>query len=699
MTARPAPRHARPRLHRIGDDRLVLGDRPLRPGVRRPSTSRFADSVWDLTPAVHYQHGRKLTLHFTTVPERFRQAAKELFYALLAGQPPAGQPRLGIDTIRGHFSTVLAFLRWADTRGVGSLAALRAQDLAAYQEHLLTQPDSTPWWRQKRRHAVRLLWRYRAQLASDHLAFDPDRLEGWDEERGTTTGENRTERIPEAVLGPLLGWALRWVEDFADDVLRATVEWAALNANTQANRARRAAPPARDVHQRLRVLLDGYRADHRPLPQASNGGVNREHLARELDCAPVTLQQPALLALVDEAAAEIGVADGTWLRTPICGPINGRPWRGPIGYTELPGLARHLHTACYLVVAYLSGMRDSEVKHLRRGCLTARRDNTGRAYRWMITSQAFKGEATPEGVEATWVVGEPVERAVGVLERLQPSDQPLLFAHLPSSKYFRYQHTNQAKSSKQTCRDLDAFVDWINTHCHAHGLPDRIPLVSGRRWHLTTSQFRRTLAWFIARRPGGVIAGAIQYRHQRVQLFEGYAGTSRSGFRAEVEAEQALERGEQLLAMIEGHEHRHLGGPAAQEAQARLAEFGRHAAGFAGMVVTNPGRFQLIMRRHDPGVFLGEFVTCVFNPDRALCLRSNTNQQGPALPDCKPLACRNVALTPANLTAWRQQLARLDQTLASADVLAPYPRHRLAEQRDQIARFLDQTAHTPEGSA
>jgi hypothetical protein len=197
-----------------------------------------------------------------------------------------------------------------------------------------------------------------------------------------------------------------------------------------------------------------------------------------------------------------------------------------------------------------------------------------------------------------------------------------------------------------------------------------------------------------------VIAGAIQYRHQRVQLFEGYAGTSRSGFRAEVEAEQAMERGERLLAMVEGHEHQQLGGPAAQEARARLEEFGRHAeAGFAGMIVTDPKRLQLLMRRHDPGVFPGEFATCVFNPDKALCLRSNSDRRGPVLPDCEPLACRNVALTGANLAAWRQQLARLDQALASADVLAPYLRHRLAEQHDQIARFLDQTAHTPEGSA
>jgi hypothetical protein len=96
------------------------------------------------------------------------------------------------------------------------------------------------------------------------------------------------------------------------------------------------------------------------------------------------------------------------------------------------------------------------------------------------------------------------------------------------------------------------------------------------------------------------------------------------------------------------------------------------------------------MRRHDPNVFPGRFVTCVFNPDKALCLRSGGNGPGPVLADCKPLQCRNVALTPANLAAWREQLTRLDQVLLSAEVLAPYLRHRLTEQRDQIAGFLDE---------
>ena len=54
-------------------------------------------------------------------------------------------------------------------------------------------------------------------------------------------------------------------------------------------------------------------------------------------------------------------------------------------------------------------------------------------------------------------------------------------------------------------------------------------------------------------------------------MFEGYAGTSDSGFRAEVEAEQALLRGNDLMAMIDQHAHTPLDGPAAAEGATRLA--------------------------------------------------------------------------------------------------------------------------------
>jgi integrase len=703
MSVRPAWRGTRSRQEGIDNDAVVFGDRPLRAGVARVATARFGDLVWDLSPAVFQRHNRKLILNFAAVPERFRLAAKELCYALLAGEPPPGQLRLHVVTIHGHFGKMQDFLTWVDQRGVAALGALTADDLAAYQEHLRKRPGATAQWRQRQRHVVRLFWVYRARLTTDtnRLSLDPDGLEAWDDEsRWNGKGENRTERIPEAVLGPLLGWALRWVDEFANDVVDAHDEWMALNANTSINRQRRRRPHARDVPTQLEALLARYRAERRPLP-ATTTGVNYSHLARELNCSRKALEPPPMRALLEEAVRDLGLAEGTWLRAEVHGQVNGRPWRGAIGYEELPGLVRQLHIACYIVIAYLSGMRESEVKHLRRGCLATRRDNTGRAYRHVITSQAFKGEGGPEGVEATWVVGKPVQRAVDVLERLHPPGQDLLFAHPPSSRHFQRhrQPADRARQLAQTNLDLAAFVDWINANCDTHRLPDRIPLVAGQRWHLTTSQFRRTLAWFIARRPGGVIAGAIQYRHQRVQMFEGYAGTSASGFRAEVEAEQALERGEHLLTMVEGHEHHQLGGPAADEARARLEEFRRHAdACFTGTVVTDERRLQLIMRRHDPSIYPGKFITCIHNADKALCHRSKGNRKGPVLPDCRPLDCRNVALTPANLAAWRAQLARLDQALASTDVLAPYLRHRLTEQRDQITRFLDEAVPAPKDS-
>src|SRR5699024_12062864 len=121
--------------------------------------------------------------------------------------------------------------------------------------------------------------------------------------------------------------------------------------------------------------------------------------------------------------------------------------------------------------------------------------------------------------------------------------------------------------------------------------------------------------WYIARQPGGSIAGAIAYRHHSIQMFEGYAGTSASGFRAEVEAEEALARGEHLLAMIERNEHTHLTGPAADEAERRLLNMGANPA-FAGTVTTDRRRFLRLINVDAPAVYPGRYITCVYNPDK-----------------------------------------------------------------------------------
>ncbi|GAA3082396.1 hypothetical protein GCM10020000_80490 [Streptomyces olivoverticillatus] len=102
------------------------------------------------------------------------------------------------------------------------------------------------------------------------------------------------------------------------------------------------------------------------------------------------------------------------------------------------------------------------------------------------------------------------------------------------------------------------------------------------------------------------------------------------------------------------------------------------------------------MKRNDPHVYPGEFVTCVYNPDRALCRRT-TDGEGPSLPDCQPLKCRNVALSRQNKDALTTWLAQADGQLARADVVAPYVRHRLEHRRQEVADLL--TAHTTEGES
>ena len=65
----------------------------------------------------------------------------------------------------------------------------------------------------------------------------------------------------------------------------------------------------------------------------------------------------------------------------------------------------HLQDACYLALSFLSGARDSEIKHLCRGGLAIESDADGKAYRWRMNSLAFKGENNPPGVPATWNIG------------------------------------------------------------------------------------------------------------------------------------------------------------------------------------------------------------------------------------------------------------------------------------------------------
>lgn len=667
------------------DELRVLHGRPLRPSASLSDTSLFSDDYWSLTAAVVQESGHARALKFTVIGESHRLTMKLLCYGMLSGALPEGEERPAIETLSGHYYHLRYFCNWLDSAHPSlRIADLQEEHLDGFVNHLLTHVRS-PTRRHKLRTSVAMLWRYRTSLLGRGLSFDPRLREYWFAEPYPEPGEeNATPRIPEHVHGPLLVWAMRFVDDFSEDIIEAATRW-------RSGRTATARIPWGNARAHITQRIEQALRDGRPLP-GEEGVVNKLALARVLGCKTRTLDR--YQDEIAEAVERLGVSPYGDLDLSPRGRIDDQQWVPGIALTlgrldSLASLAGALQTACYIVIAFLSGMRDAEVKHMRAGCVSASRDSHGRAVRWQVRSTAFKSEKNAHGVEATWIVGEPAGRAVTVLENLQAacgSATDLLFAPLPTSGGSGpgSRSGNGALTSGATVDALDLFVEWVDDYCTKYSRPDAIPLHNGRPWHLTTRQFRRTLAWYIARRPGGAIVGAIAYRHHSIQMFEGYAGTSDSGFRAEVEAEEALARGEHLLAMIEQHDHTTLSGPAAEEAYRRLEAM--EASGqFIGSVQTDAKRFQRLLSAHGPQIFPGKYVTCVFRPKTARC---HAGSDGPDFPTCEPLDCANVALTPENVQVWENEIEVIEADIAQRPELPPLLRSRLEQRQEKIERLL-----------
>ena len=165
--------------------------------------------------------------------------------------------------------------------------------------------------------------------------------------------------------------------------------------------------------------------------------------------------------------------------------------------------------------------------------------------------------------------------------------------------------TRSGQARTDTGDDLGVFVGWVNDYCALRGLP-MIPLDPLGR--LNISRFRRTLAWFIRRRPRGLVAGAIQYGHVHTRLIQGYAGDYNSGFPDEYAFEDFLARLDELAAderaLAAGE---HVSGPAAHTYRNRI---GAATAQFAGHVLTTGKQARDLLGNPLLQIFHGEGMTC-----------------------------------------------------------------------------------------
>lgn len=684
---RDAPDDQRPRE----DAAVVLERRPVRDEARGEPHSCFGDDLWDLSAAVFEAHASPVQLDWLAYPEQMRRSFKEYFWAIInidTATLETNHTAWSIATIRNHHRYLRSFAHRMTALGRRELSDVRPPDLDLWVSEV--QQDAAPLReRHKLVNAVRSLWEFRdlippfARLQS---------LVPWNGQRAadllgplpSSEGENRTPRIDELTMTALLSWSIAIVDELAEPITLAS------RAFRRARRARTEPPIAAagvtSAEYSAASIVSQLRLRNLPVPGLRTGGgiaVDRRRLSALLAIGRIDAQTAALV----EASGH-PVAETTVFHQAVSPLVAGRPLTVRFPMSEIITLERVLWAACLVVISYLSGMRPGEALNLKRGCART----TGRMK--YLVGATFKnvfdatGAKDPRGKtrEVPWVVCEPVVRAVNAMEALH--DNELLFAN---SSEWRTGGAPRAIPGASRTAGIMALVQWVNARCDEQGRPDRIPDDPICK-SLYLSRFRRTLAWHIVRRPQGIVAAAVQYGHVGTQMTQGYAGTLASGFPDEHSFEAFLERLESL-----GHAHtllqagEHVSGPAASRYRSRVMS----TAQFEGVSVPSNAAARRLLNSRELQVIQGDALSCVFDPDRALCMKETDrgSTEAPNLGACNS-SCTNIARTDRDIVELERRASHLKAIIS--DPLCPPIRH--AREEAELDRIVAIIGRHKEGS-
>jgi hypothetical protein len=663
------------------------------PEDRRHLIPRFADPVWPITFTSDNPSVAEVRLHWATFPAGLREQFRHAAWALLNFPVPdrvlarrGAAMRSRLSTLRLYHTVTdwRTFATWLDGRGLTELAQVSTQMLTDYSIYLARTRKVSRNTAINHLVALTRLHVYAPHLPAELRIGRP----AWDSEglddylpAATATGENATEPISPATMGPLLVWGLKFVEEFAVDILAAHAEERRLHQIIERHLAQPFPHGPRPAA--LAAYLEDLKAHGKPLPTLSTSwsGHGRaaatHYIAALLDCHPQKVQQA-----LDQKFWRRYLADhpgGCPLDVAITGRIDNEPWIEAIAFDRAKPLARHLSTACFVVIAYLTGMRASEVLALEVGCCSdPEPEGSGEqsgARRHLIRARQFKtardedGNHVSTGVmrEAPWIAVPQVVTAIRVLERLgRPTG--LLF---PTGRGGR---PGRSLSFVTMSNRIEEFVAWVNERTGQAAIP------ADPAGNIGTSRFRRTLAWHIARRPGGLVALAVQYGHLRTLVSQGYSSRQRDGIHQLLDLETARAVAEHLSEVNDAlHDGEGVSGPAAR----RLIHAAREEHHRFGGIVTTPRQAKALLS--DPALTVFEnadaYLICNYDPHRALCNPNNTSTgpaSTPSLDRCRA-TCPNIARTDTHAQQLRDQAKRLRDQAEAA--LTPQPvadrlRHR-----------------------
>ena len=660
---------------------------------------RFADDVWDVSGFLP-RTAKTTRIDFTTIadPGHARTVREYLYSRLNRGTAVnqlSGTARpMKLTGLYFEFAELRLILRELAAAGAARLADVTPGHLDEVLAGWKRRPDTAAG----KVGVVKYLAAH-GPFLTDRLGFTPWPGRPANQVAGRRIPrENTTPRIPQEVMAPLLQAALFYVQTAAGDLLAAQREISALHAACAQVTLR----PG-EARARLEAFIAGRARAGRGIPAAPHpgkipGAVTADGIAQAPDRPLIGLLAgvPGGLwyhhARLVAAGGELGYEQGGLDTAMSPWPGSGRPWRPRLDTASLRAELFHLRTACWIVIAYLSGMRDTEVRELARDCAFTEPGPDGRT-RCKLRGRVFKDRGLA-GDPEEWVVLDVVHQAVSVL----------LAVNDDATHLFAYSGVRKDGMNANMLTRLNRFA------AHANDLltpPGGEPFIPGpgdgqAAWQLTTTQFRRTLAWHIAHQPFGVVAGARQYKHAQVTIFEGYAGTSASGFAAEVEAEQAVAR---LDYAEDLYRDWLAGGPSGGGAGHTInAEFARIHAELADLpgTIADPRRLRTMLRHLAVTLHPGVLGDCFYQPGTALCAKQARPPAG-----TKPLPMLNTCLTCPNARRSSVHLPRLEQARDQArqiiddcpGPLPPLQQAALTGHLSQLGQLISQiTSNDPEAA-
>jgi integrase len=695
-----------------GTDVCAAAGFRLRPGGR---PAMFNDDIWHFGDveglSVQMSRHRFTLLDFTAISDpRWRLAAKEYLFARLApGHPEVAVlpgafrvPRT-LATCRGRLAELTRWMNWLTARKVSSLGDVTQDHCDGYLAERRLRRDAAgtvigtlgECGTRVAAAAIIELASYGELLSADRYR---DGFTPWNGRASSTVAgmrapaENKTLPVSPGILQPLLAAALYMTGTIAPHLPALPPQ--VRQRRQEVARLGEAAPDLGRIERALRRHID----QGQPLEAVPEAFV-RVRLQRGWDAADPILGvsftalaleagtgrlRPAALAaarpLIEQAAAIVGTAK-PWVRNaahvPRADGTGTVPWTLPLEEHDIRNLASYIHTGCILLVAALTGMRQSELMELRRGCRSPSSHGNGLT-RYRLTGNLVKWQPLG-GTREEWVVIEAVHDAIGLAEQLS------LMTGLPGDLVFgRFGFGMRYLS----------FRDWVNGPAGQRlGLA---PIPGGA---VTLRMLRRTLAVELAYRPGGLLAAKFALKHVSVATTEGYAarpGGAQGKFLAEIAEDEAGRNLQVVLAEFRNYQDGIMpAGPGARELTEFFASIDAglhdHKAAAPRVVASDQHVLNLLSRRAEV-LHLTAANYCWFtDASRALCLKlaGTPAASKPLAGMCDSARCPQATHHPCHRPVWQDAVTSTTAFIGTLGRTRTAERTRLQAELDRAQRVLD----------